>query len=127
LGRHFDNRAAALGRSVKEFLSLLAIEVVEGEAYSAQRIPAKVESLIDSQEIYIGLVTKNPEHDWIIAEVAYARGKGKHIVLILEEGANFNPTILGRDFEQIRFSGDTVEKTFTKLLREFRSIGLQIH
>jgi hypothetical protein len=126
LGRHFDKRAGDLGRKLKEFLSLLGMEVVEGEAYEAQRIPAKVESLIDGKEVYIGLVTKNPEHEWITAEVAYARGKGKHIIVIVEEGSNFNPTILGRDFEQIRFSGDRVEESFTKLLREFRNIGVRI-
>ena len=126
LGRHFDERADALGGKVREFLSLLGVDVVEGEAYAAQRIPAKVESLIDGKEIYIGLITKNPEHDWITAEVAYARGKDKHVILIVEEGVNFNPTILGRDFEQIRFSGDRIEQSFTKLLREFRSIGVRI-
>jgi hypothetical protein len=126
LGRHFDKRAGDLGRMVKEFLYLLGIDVVEGEPYEAQRIPLKVESLIDGKEIYIGLVTKNPEHDWITAEVAYARGKGKQIIVIVEEGSNFNPTILGRDFEQIRFSGDRIEEAFTKLLREFRNIGIRI-
>lgn len=126
LGRHFDARAAAIGRTLKEFLSLLAIQVVEGEAYSARPIPEKVESLIDEQEIYLGLVTKNPDHDWITAELAYARGKGKHVILIVEEGVGFNPTLLGKDFEQIRFSGDAIEQSFMKMLHEFRSIGLRI-
>jgi len=126
LGRHFDERAAAIAQTLKTFLALLAIEVVEAEAYSARPIPVKVELLIDEQEIYIGLVTKNPDHDWITAELAYARGKGKHVMLIVEEGASFDPTILGKDFEQIRFSGDAIEQASVKLLQEFRSIGLRI-
>lgn len=126
LGRHFDDRAGRLAAKIREFLRLLGIEAVEGEGYEAGQIPAKVESLIDGREMYIGLVTRNPEHDWIIAEVGYARGKGKHIIVIVEEDANFNPTILGADFEQIRFVGDQIEQSFTKLLLEFRSIGVRI-
>jgi hypothetical protein len=81
---------------------------------------------IDAQDIYLGLVTVNPEHDWLIAEGSYARGKGKHIIVVAEEGAKFNPTILGRDFEQIRFAGTNIEEGFIKLLQEFRHIGLRL-
>jgi hypothetical protein len=126
LGRHFDERAAGMARKLKHFLSLLGIDVTEGEQYTAQSIPAKVMARIDAQDIYLGLVTVNPEHDWLIAEGSYARGKGKHIILIAEEGAKFNPTILGRDFEQIRFAGTNIEQGFIKLLQEFRDIGLRV-
>ncbi len=126
LGRHFDEGAAATAGTLKQFLSLLSIEVVEGEAYSARPIPAKVEALIDGQELYLGLVTKNSEHDWITAEAAYARGKSKLIILVVEEGTSFNPTIIGRDFEQIRFPSGRIEQSFIKLLQEFRAIGLPI-
>jgi len=100
--------------------------VVEAERYTAQAIPDKVLCLIERQAIYLGLITKNPEHDWITGEASYAHGKAKHVILITEEGAGFNPTIFGKDYEQIRFGGDAIETSFIKLLEEFRDIGLRI-
>lgn len=126
LGRHFDERASAIAQKLTRFLSLLGLDVIEAERYTAQAIPSKVSSLIDRQAIYLGLVTKNPEHDWITGEASYAHGKARHVILITEEGAGFNPTILGKDYEQIRFVGDEIETSFTKLLEEFRDIGLRI-
>lgn len=126
LGRHFDERASAMAQKLIRFLSLLGVDVIEAERYAAQAIPSKVLSLIDRQAIYLGLVTKNREHDWITGEASYAHGKAKHVILITEEGAGFNPTILGKDYEQIRFVDDAIESSFTKLLEEFRDIGLRI-
>jgi hypothetical protein len=126
LGRHFDERASEIARRLVRFLSLLGLDVIEAERYTAQAIPDKVLSLIDRQAIYLGLVTKNPEHDWITGEASYAHGKAKHVILITEEGAGFNPTVLGKDYEQIRFAGDAIESTFIKLLEEFRDIGVRI-
>jgi hypothetical protein len=127
LGRHFDERASALAQKLMQFLYLIGIDVIEAERYTAQAIPHKVLSLIDRQAIYLGLVTKNPEHDWITGEASYAHGKAKHVILVTEEGAKFNPTILGKDYEQIRFAGDAIETSFIKLLEEFRDIGLRIN
>ena len=125
LGRHFDERAVAIAQKLKEFLRLAGLNVIEGEQYTAQSIPTKVMERIDAQDIYIGLITSNPEHDWLIAEVSYARGKGKHIVVIAEQGSKFNPTVLGHDFEQIRFLDANIEQSFIPLLQEFRGIGVR--
>ena len=35
-----------------------------------------------------------------------------------------NPTIEGRDYEQTRFPKNEVEKSFIKLMQEFRSLGI---
>lgn len=124
LGRHFDNGGDEAGLLVGRFISLLRFEVKEADEYRAMQIPEKVKPMIESQDIYIGLVTGNRDHGWIVAESSYAAARGKHIILIVEDGANFNPTLQGHDFEQIRFPKGQIEKCFIKLLSEFRSLGI---
>ena len=126
LGRHFDASGDKSAASLRRFLHLLGFDVVEGERYTSQTIPEKVRSRIDDQALYLALITTARTHDWLTAEAAYALGKDKHVVLLVEEGAKFNPTILGQDLEQIRFPADSVEKSFVPLLCEFRDIGVRL-
>ena len=91
-------------------MELLRFDVQEADEYRALPIPEKVQKLIERQDIYVGLVTGNREHSWLIAEAAYAQGKDRHIIMVVEEGSAFNPTIRGRDYEQILFPRDSIEK-----------------
>lgn len=124
LGRHFDTKTGVIASKLNKFLSLIGFKVVEGEEFNSQAIPEKVRQRIDAQDIYIGLVTGTREHEWITAEAAYAQGKGKHVILIIEEKSGFRPTILGRDHEHIPFGAGAIEQAFIKLLGEFRSVGV---
>lgn len=124
LGRHFDEQAKRAADKVDRFLKLIGFDVVDGEEYNAQPIPEKVRARIRRQDIYIGLVTGQRNHDWITAEAAYALGERKHIVLLVEEASEFRATISGGDREQIRFPPGVVEASFIKLLEEFRSVGV---
>jgi len=105
-------------------MELLRFDVKEAEEYRALRIPEKVQSLIKGQDIYVGLVTGKREHEWLIAEAGFAQGQDRHVIMVVEDGAGFNPTIQGRDYEQIPFPPDHVEKSFIKLMQEFRSLGI---
>lgn len=124
IGRHFDERGNEVGSLVRRFVYLLRFDVSEADEYRAMQIPEKVKLLIKRPDIYLGIVTGNREHGWIVAESSYAAGLGKHIILLVEEGLEFNPTFQGHDFEQIRFPKGHVEKAFIKLLSEFRSLGI---
>jgi hypothetical protein len=124
LGRHFDKETGATASILRKFLSLVGFEVIEGEEFNSQVIPEKVKRQIETQDVYIGLVTGIQEHDWITAEVAYAHGKEKHIILIVEDRSSFRPTIMGHDFEHIPFKIGAIEQAFIKLLEEFRSVGV---
>lgn len=75
--------------------------------------------------VLTGLVTGNRDHTWIAAEAAYAQGKGKHVILILGEASNFNPSIHGGDFERIPFKAGAIEQSFIKLMQEFQSVGIK--
>jgi len=125
IGRHFDELGDEYYRILEMFLTLLGFEVKQGEEYSSETIPDKVRSRIDTQDIYIGIVSGDREHPWLIAEPAYALGKGKHTLLLAEKETRYDPTILGRDFQQLRFPRGQIEKTFTSLLREFRAVRIK--
>jgi hypothetical protein len=124
LGKHFDSESQNSSRTLRRFLELLRYDVQEADEYRALPIPQKVQELIERQDIYVGLVTGKRDHSWLIAEAAFAQGKNRHVIMVVEEGVDFNPTIQGRDYEQIRFPSKLVEKSFIDLMQEFRSLGI---
>lgn len=124
LGKHFDSESQTSARTHRRFLELLRFDVQEADEYRALPIPEKVQKLIERQDIYVGLVAGNREHSWLIAEAAFAQGKSRHVIMVVEEGSEFNPTIQGRDYEQIRFPSKLVEKSFISLMLEFQSLGI---
>jgi hypothetical protein len=125
VGRHFDAESDAAFTTLSEFLTLLGIEVLQGLEYSSRAIPDKVKERIDRQDIFLALVTGARSHEWLHAESAYAKGRGKHVIVLVQKDATFNPTILGADLEQIRFPKGAIEKTFIPLLHEFRDIRVR--
>jgi hypothetical protein len=122
IGRHFDEVGNQYYATLSSFLQLLGFDVKQGEEYTSQAIPEKVKSRIESQDIFLGIVSGDRNHEWLIAEPSYALGKGKHVILVVEKEATYMPTILGQDLEKLRFDAGHIEQTFTPLLREFRSI-----
>jgi hypothetical protein len=71
------------------------------------------------------LITGQRDHAWLQAEPAYAKGRGKHIILIVQEDSGYNPTILGTDLEQIRFPRGQVEKAFIPILQELQNVRVR--
>jgi len=125
VARHFDESGNNAFIILEDFLKLLAFDVKQGAEYESRDIPEKVRERIDNQDIFIALVTGARDHAWLIAEPAYAKAKGKHIILLVEEGSKYDPTILGRDLEQIRFPTNLIEKCFITILRELRNIRVK--
>ena len=124
VARHFDARGDEYFASLEAFLRLLGFDVKQGREYTSKPIPTKVRDRIDSQDIFIAVVSGDQTSEWLIAEPAYAV-KDKHIVLMVEEGASYETTLLGQDLEQIRFPPGQIEKTFIPLLQEFTSVRVK--
>lgn len=125
IGRHFDQVADGYFSSLSTFLKLLGFDIKEGEPYASMSIPEKVKGRIDAQDILICVVSGKGKHPWLVAEPSYALGKGKHVVLLIEEGTDYDSTILGRDLEQVRFPPGHIERSFIPLLEEFRSVRIK--
>jgi hypothetical protein len=125
IGRHFDSKGDECYESLAAFLELLGFEVEQGKGYRSQTIPAKVRDRIDNNDIFIAAVTADGPQDWVTAEASYALGKGKHVIIAVEGGVEYEPAILGKDLEQIRFPAGHIEKTFIPLLEEFTSVRVK--
>ena len=125
IGRHFDKVGDEYYAKLSRFLELLGFEIKQGEEYTSQAIPEKVKARIDTQDIFLGIVSGERKHEWLIAEPSYALGKGKHVILVVENEASYTPTILGQDLEHVRFDRGHIEQTFIPLLQEFRSVRIR--
>jgi len=123
IGCHFDERGKAVAEKMKKFLRLVRFVQIEvADSFRSDSIPEKVQAAIDRNDLYLGIATGERSHAWIDAEAAYALGRGKHIILAVEEGAGFKPTIAGSDREFLGFT--QIEETFVGLLEEFRRLGV---
>ena len=115
LAHRFDGDGKAVAHSLDRFLSRLGFYVLEGVGYEARDIPSKVSDRINSQDIFLCIATKG-NHSWILSEAAYAKALNKYIILMCEDGIDFDKGILGQDYEYISFPHECIEKAFTDLL-----------
>jgi hypothetical protein len=121
IGCHFDDAGKGAGQRLQRFLSLIGFARVDiADTARSTPIQDKVRELLDKNSFYIGIVTGNRDHAWISAESAYAIAKNKEVVLIVQGGVKFDPTLYGRDREHIRFA-NSIDEAFVGLLEDFRS------
>ena len=115
LAHRFDKQGQQASSTLSKFLRLLGYHILEGEGYEARDIPAKVSERIQAQDIF--LLTATPgDASWILSEASYAKGIGKYIIVLLQEGVQMNMGIIGGDFERISFPDGCIEKAFCDLL-----------
>jgi hypothetical protein len=115
LGHRFDDQGRETARVLRHFLERLGFDVFEGEGYAAKDIPDKVAERINRQDIFVCLFTPG-DSSWLLTEAAFAKGRGKYIVILCEEKTEVNRGIIGSDYEYMTFPRGIVEKTFTNLL-----------
>jgi hypothetical protein len=125
ISRHFDSIGNKYYSDIEPFLSLLGFDVNQGEEYTSGSIPDKVKHRIDIQDIVLVIVSGNREHEWLIAEIGYAEGQRKHVIILKERGIEFNTTIMGKDYEYIEFDQQYIQVSYSKLIREFRSVRIK--
>jgi len=115
LAHRFDEHGHKVSANLSEFLRRLGFEVLEGAGYEARDIPDKVMDRIQSQDIFICLVTAG-DPSWILSEASSAHAIGKYLIILCEKGVTFNRGIIGKDYEYMEFPEDNIEKTYSDLL-----------
>ncbi|MGP8051477.1 MAG: hypothetical protein ACLPYB_12815 [Desulfobaccales bacterium] len=115
IAHRFDECGNKLAAILSTFLRRLGFDILEGTGYEARDIPSKVAEKINSQDIFICLVTPG-DGSWILSEISYARGIKKYIIILCQENIEFKSGIVGSDYEYISFPENNLEKCFSDLL-----------
>lgn len=121
IGCHFDEIGKAAAARLQRFLQLIGFARTDiADMVRNATIQQKVQSFLDKNSFYIGIVTGDRDHSWISAESGYALGKGKEVILILGPGVNFDPTLYGKDREHLKFK-NCIDEAFIGLLEDLKS------
>lgn len=115
LAHRFDDCGNKTASFLNRFLVRLGFDVKEGEGYETKDIPEKVAKKIETQDIFICLVTPG-DGSWILSEAAYAKAKNKYLIIICQDGVSFNKGIIGGDYEHLPFPESLVEKCYSDLV-----------
>ena len=91
-------------------------------------VSEKVKGLIDEADIVVAILTKDEPIEggkmspskWVSDEIAYAIGKKKTIVRLIEQDVEYKPTISG-DAEYISFGKNNLAPAFSRLSELFNS------
>lgn len=101
---------------IKQFLSLLNVEVLSGASYEPRKVSEKVLSkLRQPLEFIVLLLTAEGESMWTRDEIAAAIHKGIALVPLVEKGAKLTPGLLA-DIEYVEFPKGCIGEAFLKLL-----------
>lgn len=115
VAHRFDEVGNDTAATLTKFLSRLGFDIKEGAGYETRDIPDKVARKIDSQDIFICLVTPG-DASWILSEAAYAKAKNRYLILVCQDGVTFNKGIVGGDYEHLAFPKSRIEKCFSDLI-----------
>lgn len=115
IAHRFDNVGNEIAGIISKFCSLLGFDVKDGMGYESRLIPDKVVDRIQSQDIFIVIFTQG-KHDWLLSEMAYAKGLNKYIVVLVDSSIDVSKGIVGNDFEHISFPSENIYKCLIDLL-----------
>ena len=126
VGHSFQEEHKTVMAEIISFVNSFPVSVATGEKPTligvTKGVPEKVKSLIDDADIVIAILTKDERigdekmisSKWVSDEIAYALGKSKTVIRLLETGAEYKPAISG-DAEYISFDKENLSDTFHKL------------
>ena len=112
-------------RRLRDFLTLLGIDVVTGNTYEPRPVSQKViERLKDDLDFVVLLIGQDGESFWTRDEIAAAKQKMIPLVPIVEEGMNFSSGLYG-DLEYITYSKGHIGDSFLKVLEAVKYVRQQ--
>lgn len=122
-GHSFDEKDAILVGKILKFLGSAGVECESGESAENRSVSAKVRGRIDRNPIFVGIFTCRCKlngqevystSNWVIQESGYALGKGKELILLVENSIDNFPELQG-DLEYIPFQRNSLADAFLKL------------
>jgi hypothetical protein len=122
IAHSFDPVGKSYVYELIKFLNLIGFKVSTGEGFSPERVSKKVRDRLTSQEVVIVIVSQQEDTTWLIQEATGATFAEKPLILLIEQGVEFKPGILG-DLEYIQFSKSYIASTFVPILEGLQSLG----
>lgn len=120
-----DTRTVAQINVLKRMLTALNIEWITGEQFEPRRIEDKVKARLRADvNFLIGVITKDGQSNWIRDELGDANSRGLLVILLKEEGANFDSGIFG-NVEYIPYNA-IIEQAFPSLVEGINFIKAEI-
>jgi len=122
-GHSFEEGDRPLVDKILRFLRSAGVECESGEPAENRSVSTKVRERIDQNPIFVGIFTCRCKLDgkelyatsnWVIQESGYAIGKGKELILLVENSIYNFPELQG-DLEYVPFQRDSLEDTFLRL------------
>lgn len=124
IAHSFDEKGRSYAYQLTKFLSLLGFEIATGEGFSPESVSTKVKRRLSAQELVITILSEKDEHTWLIQETAGASFAEKPLFVLVEEGVDFKPAVLG-DLEYISFAKGKISDCFTPILEGLRELGFE--
>jgi hypothetical protein len=120
-----DPGTAAQVDRLKRLLDAVRVEWVTGEQFEPRRIEDKVKARLRADlDFIIAVISKAGESKWIRDELADANSRDLSVVVLLEDGGNFDSGIFGT-LECVPYSL-AIEQTFPALLEGVNFIRAEI-
>jgi len=122
IAHSFDDTGRSYAFQLTKVFSLLGFEVATGEGYSPESVSSKVRRRLAAQEMALAIISERDDNTWLIQETMAAEFSNKPLILLVEDGVDFKPGILG-DVEYIKFSKGHISEAITPLLEGLRELG----
>lgn len=121
----FDEHSKALALELRDFLDLAGIEFVSGLGYEPRSISEKVlDRLKGKIDLFIAIFAAGGDSAWLHQEIGVAKGHNLPVMVLREEGINFDEGLLA-DTEYASFPKGHISGAFIPVLQAIRYIRLK--
>jgi len=112
----FDDHSKSLAFELREFLDKVNVNFISGIGYEPRSVSEKVlEKLSSPLDLFIIIYSTTGESAWLHQEIGVAKGRNLPIIILVEEGADWNKGLLA-DNEYIEFQKGVISQSFIRLL-----------
>jgi len=125
IAHSFDEGGRSYAYQLMKFFSLIGFEIATGEGFSPEKVSSKVKRRLQAQEIVTVILSDKQDATWLTQEIVGADFNQKPIILLVEEGVEFKPGILG-DLEYIPFPKNLISEAITPILEGLRELGYRL-
>jgi hypothetical protein len=121
----FDEHSKALALELRNFMELAGFKFISGLGYEPRSVSAKVlERLTGKLDLFVVIFASGADSAWLHQEIGVAKGRGLPIMVLREDGAQFDEGLLS-DIEYASFPKGQISGAFIPVLQAIQYIRLK--